>query len=105
MPSKFQCVAASVDDVEAKAASLSHTEAQWLRASHLATYMKELEELFPLSQEAALRRKRMLGALDVTDPGSFTHVKLAFLHWLSIKSLNGAEDSQTFEAGFWGFAF
>ena len=98
LPSHLQEIGVSVDVVESAAAECSSIEAQWLRASHLATYMKELEELFPLSKEADQRRKAMLQAMETTDPASFTHIKLSFLDWLTTKSLKGSKDPETLKA-------
>ena len=66
------------DDIESTASKLSLVEAQWLRASHFSTYMKELEALFPLGTEAASLRKIMLNAMEVTDP-SFLHTRQTFI--------------------------
>ena len=98
LPSHLQEIGVSVDVIESAAAEFSSIEAQWLRASHLATYMKELEELFPLSKEADQRRKAMLQAMETTDPASFTHIKLSFLDWLTTKSLKGSKDPETLKA-------
>ena len=86
------------DDIESTASKLSLVEAQWLRASHFSTYMKELEALFPLGTEAASLRKIMLNAMEATDPASFTHVKLSFLDWLATKSAKGSADPETLQS-------
>lgn len=89
---------ASVDEVESAVAGLEPLEAGWLRASHIVSYKEELEALFPLGEEAMQKRAQLLRAMEVTDPGSFTHVKFAFLDWLGAKSAFGPEDPATQQA-------
>ena len=98
LPSHLQESGTTVDVVESETVTFPELEAQWLRASHFSVYMKELEELFPLSQEAKQLRRTMLKAMEVTDPASFTHTKLSFLDWLATKSLKGPQDSETLQA-------
>lgn len=100
LPERLQedLVRGSVDDIESKASQLSLVEAQWVRASHFSTYMKELEALFPLGAEATRLRKTMLNAMEATDPASFTHAKLSFLDWLATKSVKGGKDPETLQS-------
>jgi len=104
LPDNLQDSGVSADDVEhaIKTADIqvdtASRQVQWLRASHLKEYKEQLEQVFPFGDDGVWQRSRYLRAVEATDPGSFTHVKMAFLDWLSKQNQYSPSATETQQA-------
>lgn len=101
-PIEVQSLGVAVEQVEniikdpESSIDLTGREVQWMRSSHILAYRGDLEQVFPMSEEALWQRERILRAIETTDPASFTHVKFAWLDWYakSVKPGPGHKETQ-----------